>query len=214
MNVDTNRDVIGVRRSDRDLINEAADIIAAAFHPLPPARWLIPDDTARARIFPDYFRMFVDVAAAHGRVHLDSTRSAVCVWFVNTLAPAPPPRDYHNRLELLVGEEHLPRFMAFDALLDRAHPSAPHEHLAFAATRPDRQKAGHLDRILGRHLDYLDKHRIAAYAEAATPDVRDTLARRQFMRMGEPIHLPDGGPDMWPMWRWDNNRTVPVGSTT
>jgi hypothetical protein len=47
----------GIVRAGEADIETLSQVIAEAFFPLAPSRWLIPDDAARRAIFPGFFRM-------------------------------------------------------------------------------------------------------------------------------------------------------------
>ena len=93
-------------------------VIAEAFHPLPPSRWLIPDRAARAEIFPGYFALLAAHALAAGTVTTVPGRTAAALW----LPPdADDPGGYEERLAAITGP-WASRFTAFDETLHQAHP--------------------------------------------------------------------------------------------
>jgi ribosomal protein S18 acetylase RimI-like enzyme len=65
-----------------------AELIAEAFAELAPSRWLIPDADARRRVFPGYFRLYVDSTMTAGVVHTTPARDAVALW-LPVVPPAP-----------------------------------------------------------------------------------------------------------------------------
>ncbi|GAB3958082.1 hypothetical protein GCM10027614_74860 [Micromonospora vulcania] len=79
------------------------------------------------------------------------------------------------------------------------HPHTDHHHLAFLATRPDRQGQGLGTALLEHHHAWLDEAGMPGYLEASSPRSRDLYARNGY-RTGEPFRVPDGTP-FWPMWR-------------
>ncbi len=188
---------------------EAADlgvlsqVIADAFHDLPPSRWLVPDQAARREIFPGYFRLYVEHAMASGVVHTTTDRTAAALWLPTGENPAGPAADYGAQLAAATGP-WIDRFLAFDATLDQHHPvGIPHHHLAILAVRPDHQGQGTGSLLLRAYHQTLDRHDGApAYLEAADLRTRQLYLRHDYaLRPGAPFYLPDGGPPMWPMWR-------------
>jgi GNAT superfamily N-acetyltransferase len=194
-----------VVRAQRGDVPVLSQVIADAFHDLPPSKWLIPDDVARREIFPGYFRIYVEHALANGTVHTTPDRSAAALWLPPDPAPASWSAGYHEQLAVATGQ-WIERFLLFDATLERHHPAGTaHHHLALLAVRPDRQVQGTGSRLLRTYhdvLDHIDDRGAPAYLEAAT--LRSTglyLRHGYVLHPGAPFHLPDGGPPMWPMWR-------------
>jgi len=189
-----------IRMADHIDATAIADLIAAAFHPLDVAQWLIDDDHDRARIFPEYFRILVDHALDHGVVHTTADRQAAALWLPTIGAPA-PPSDYDIRLAAAVGP-YLQRFLALDTAFAQHHPTPAHHHLALLAVHPDRQGGGLGSALLTHHQRRLDTEHMPAYLEASS-----ARSRRLYLRHGYhdllagTLHLPAGGPLLWPMWR-------------
>ncbi len=84
-----------VVRAERGDAGALAQLIAEAFAELPPSRWLIADPQARSRVFPGYFRIFVDDTLTAGVVHTTQDRDAAALWLPADFAPA---ADYPARL--------------------------------------------------------------------------------------------------------------------
>lgn len=66
-------------------------VITEAFFDLPPSRWLIRDEASRRKIFPAYFRIFVEHALANGIVHTTPDRAAAALWIAVGEEPPPLP---------------------------------------------------------------------------------------------------------------------------
>jgi len=189
--------VVCADEADLDTLSQ---VIADAFHDLPPSRWLIPDPAARRRIFPGYFRLYVEHALAHGTVHTTTDRAAAALWIPAGEHPAGPPPGYGTRLRAATSP-WTGRFLAFDAALDRHHPAGiPHHHLALLAVRPGRQGQGAGTTLLDAYHQILDHTGTPAYLEAADLRTRGIYLRRGYADHGRPIRLPDG-PLMYPMMR-------------
>jgi GNAT superfamily N-acetyltransferase len=188
--------VVRAGEADADVLSE---VIAEAFHGLAPSRWLIQDPAARRRVFPGYFRLYVEHALASGLVHTTADRGGVALWLP---AGAPPPDGYHERLAAVTGPA-ASRFLVFDAVLDHHHPAGlPHEHLAILAVRPGGQGRGIGTALLRARHAALDRAGTPAYLEASSPGSRDLYLRNGYVLLsGAPFRLPGDGPPMWPMWR-------------
>lgn len=203
---DAPADVISADEADAVVLSQ---VIADAFLDLPPSWWLIADQAVRRRVFPEYFRIFVEAALADGIVHTTQDRTAVAIWFPSGTGeplpsddPSDEPDDYLTRLTT-VTQPWTSRFLAFDAAIESRHPPEPaHHHLAFLAVRPDRQGFGIGSALLLAHHEFLDQQaRLPAYLEASAPRSRDFYLRHGYADLGPPNYLPDGGPLMYPMWR-------------
>jgi GNAT superfamily N-acetyltransferase len=180
-------------------LDALSGVIAAAFHDLPPSRWLVADEAARREIFPGYFRLFVEYALAAGVVDTVPGRGAVALWLPGGPDAGPPPADYDARLAALTGP-WAERFAVFDDALDRRHPGARHQHLAMIAVRPGGQGAGTGTALLLARHQVLDRGGVPAYLEASSDRARQLYLRHGYADHGPPIDLP-GGPPMYPMWR-------------
>jgi GNAT superfamily N-acetyltransferase len=190
--------VIRAEPADLDALSQ---VIADAFHPLAPSRWLIDDPVVRRKIFPGYFRLYVEHALACGVVHTTPDRAAAALWLPVSAQGADPPADYDARLAAATSP-WTGRFRTFDAALDRCHPlGVPHHHLALLAVRPDRQGQGAGTALLRRYHELLDLEIGApAYLEASDRHTRQIYLGHGYADHGPPISLPDG-PLMYPMWR-------------
>ena len=180
-----------------------SQVIADAFHDLPPSQWLIPDPAARREILPGYFRIYVEHAMASGIVHTTAgpgRRRAVAPRRPRT-APAQPARLREP------GWPRSPaggpsRFPTFDAALDRHHPPAPP-----TTTWPSSPSAR-----TGRARAPAPRCCAPTTPSSTEPDTpglpgsRRERTRQLYRRHGYLpsglFHLPgDHGPGMWPMVR-------------
>jgi GNAT superfamily N-acetyltransferase len=188
-----------VRADDAD-IEVLSQVIADAFFPLPPCRWLIPDEAARREILPGFFRMYVEHAMAGGVVYTTAARTAAALW-IPTRAEGPrQPDRYDEQLAEATGQ-WAERFVTFDQELDAHHMTgAAHHHLAILAVRPDLQGHGTGTALLDTYHAILDSEGTVAYLEASDERTRGIYLRHGYVDHGSPIELP-GGPFMYPMVR-------------
>lgn len=191
--------VVRAQPADIEVLSQ---VIADAFHDLPPSQWLIPDPEARREIFPGYFRIHVEHAMASGTVHTTADRAAAALWLPVCAQGASPASGCDEQLAAATGP-WTDRFRAFDATLDHHHPArTAHHHLAILAVRPDRQGQGTGSLLLQAYHHILNRHRTPAYLEAATLPLTWLYRRHGYaLQPGAPFRLPQGGPPMWPMWR-------------
>lgn len=184
-------------------------VLAKAFFDLPPSRWLISDEASRHRIFPAYFRIFVEHALANEVVHTTSDRVAAALWVSMGEQSLPVPDNYAERLRE-VTTPWTSRFIQFDTALESRHPAgAACHHLALLGVRPGQQGRGIGTALLRAHHRLLDQAGVPAYLEASSPRNRRLYQRHGYvLRPNGPIRLPDGGPELWPMWREPQRKPV------
>lgn len=180
-----------------------SQVIAHAFHDLPPSRWLIADTDARREILPAYFRMLVEHAMVGGIVHTTRARTAVALWL--PAGPDAPGQaaDYDARLIGATGR-WANRLRAFDSALEQHHPAdVAHHYLAILAVHPNAQGRGIGTALLRAQHQVLDHDGGApAYLEAASQRTHRLYQRHGYvLQHSSPFYLPDGGPPLWPMWR-------------
>ncbi len=203
----------GIRADEADL-DVLSQVIADAFFDLAPSQWLITDPGARRRVFPGYFRLYLEQALAYGTIHITPSRTAAALWVPGGQDTTGPPDGYAERLAALTSP-WTRRFLAFDEALDRHHPAGiPHQHLAILAVHPDQQGRGIGTALLRACHATLDDEVMPAYLEASSPRACDLyLAHGYVPQPGAPFYLPDGGPPMWPMWRHPQAPTALSGNT-
>ncbi len=178
-----------------------AEVIAEAFLDLPPSRWLVPDRAERRRIWPGYFRIYVEHAMASGTVHTTPGRDAAALWIPAGENPPDLPEGYAATLAEITGP-YLDRFTEFDAALDQRHPTGfAHHYLAILAVRAHRQGRGTGTALLEAYHRLLDTTiRQPAYLEASSERTRRVYLHRGYCDSGPPVVLP-GGPSLFPMLR-------------
>jgi GNAT superfamily N-acetyltransferase len=84
--------------------------------------------------------------------------------------------------------------------VERAHPIEPHWYLAILGTEPHAQGRGLGSALLHSRLSRCDERRFPAYLESSREQNVPYYERFGFRVTGE-IHMPHGGPRLWPMWR-------------
>ncbi len=190
-------DVVPAGAADLDTLSH---LIADAFHPLAPSRWLIGDPAARRQVFPGYFRLYAEHALAAGVIHTTPGRDAAALWLPAGPGAPAQPADYPGRLAAATSP-WTGRFVAFDAALEARHPAGvAHRHLALLAVRPGRQGQGTGTALLRACHQVLDRDQTPAYLEASDLRTRRLYLRHGYADHGPPIELP-GGPLMYSMWR-------------
>jgi GNAT superfamily N-acetyltransferase len=85
-------------------------------------------------------------------------------------------------------------------IVEKAHPAAPHFHLAVLGTDPDHQGKGLGAAVIAPMLERCDREGVPAYLESSNPRNIPFYARHGFVE-SDPIPLIDGCPPVTPMWR-------------
>jgi amino acid transporter/GNAT superfamily N-acetyltransferase len=177
-------------------------ILAAAYQTDLPGEWLVPEPEIRARVLPAYFRHLAwHALRGAGEVYSTPDRSGVAIWY-----PAPygvpdiGPADYDARLVAATGP-YMPRFLAMNTALQADHPiDRAHQYLHFLAVLPTHQGQGIGSALLANRLTELHRRGVPSYLEATN---RRNLAL--FLHHGftvtATVHIPDGGPTLYRMWR-------------
>ena len=185
--------------ADASCAGGLSQVIAEAFFDLAVSRWLIPYPPARRRIFPGYFRLYLEHALGAGLVCTTPAQDAVALWLPAGKEAEPPPGDYGERLAAVTGQ-WVDRFRLFDQTLEDRHPTGyAHHHLAILAVRPDRQGHGTGSALLRAHHAGLDRDSIPAYLEASDLRTRRFYLAHGYADCGGPLFLPEAV--MYPMVR-------------
>lgn len=190
-------DVVQAETSD---LATLCQLLAEAFHELPPSAWLVADEIARRQLFPPYFRIYVENGLANGSVYTTPDLVGAAVWLPVGTKPKASPAGYHERLATVTAP-WTSRFLAFDAALEARYPvGRAHHHLALLGVRPGQQGRGIGSALLETHHRQLDAEGVPAYLEASSQASRRLYLRHGYEDLGSAIELP-GGPSMFPMWR-------------
>jgi GNAT superfamily N-acetyltransferase len=187
-----------IGRAQQADVDHASRLLADAFLISPVGEWLIPDVAVRRRVYVKYFAIFVRHSLCYGIIELNRQRTGVAIWYPRA-ENTPGPANYDAQLAAACGP-WTDRFQLLDAAFAERHPTEFHHHLAFLGVSPAEQGKCVGSGLLEHHHAFLDRMGIPAYLEASTVRSRDLYLRHGY-EVGEPFHLPDDGPQLWPMWR-------------
>src|SRR5262249_42138699 len=131
------------------------------------ADWLIPDVDTRRAVYAQYFRLFAKHFLTYGIVEVTEDIEAVALWWpVGDDGLDLEIPNYDERLASITGTA-VGRFVALDMAMHAHHPSgSAHEHLAFLAVNPDRQRQGLGTALLQHRHRMLDADGMPAFLEA------------------------------------------------
>ena len=177
-----------------------ATTLARAFDDDPLTTWLFPDDAARRRKLPSFFRALLRASLPFGEVYATDDTRCAAIW--NPPGTFPMDRFTDARLGLntarLVGLRIATRARGL-LYVEGHHPKERHWYLQMLGTDPEHQGRGAGSAILGPILERCDRERERVYLESSKERNIPFYARYGF-EVTEEIHVPRG-PVLWAMWR-------------
>ncbi|MEV7444094.1 hypothetical protein AB0O22_23700 [Streptomyces sp. NPDC091204] len=185
-------------RPHRPSADHLSALLSAAFHDDALTRWMIPDERLRAELLPGFFRVFVELSAAHDAILTTPDGDAVLLF----LPPGAEPDE--EALDAAFAHAlgaHTDKLRTIARLQAERHPHTPHYSISFGAVRPGHQQSGLMSGLLAQITARADTEQVGAYTEASSPGGEAATRRAGFDRLGTDITLPDGGPALRPMWR-------------
>ncbi|MFF2522553.1 GNAT family N-acetyltransferase [Streptomyces liangshanensis] len=192
---------VSIVRADGADAEEVTSVLATGFHDDPVSCWIFPDDADRARLHPDFFRPFVELALAEGSVWTTADRAAVALWLPVDVTAHDEGPDLRALYEPILGAYHADRIGAFDVRSTANHPAhTDHQYLPFVAVLPDRVGEGLGTALLTDRLDDLDRQGVPSFLEASNERSAKLYARLGYAHLDVTTDLP-GGPSLYPMWR-------------
>ena len=181
---------------------EVVSILVSAFQDDPAWSWAFPDPSTRTGQHQRLWGLFVDGAIRYPWVWLTPGNTATAVWippegteFSDEVTAAIEPT-----LAELFGEECSRVTSAFE-MFARAHPQGtPHFYLTLLGTRAEHKGHGYGLGLLAANLRQIDEAGMPAYLEA-TNRANVPLYMRHGFEVLSSFTLPDGGPEVFTMWR-------------
>jgi ribosomal protein S18 acetylase RimI-like enzyme len=175
--------------------------LARAFHGDPLLVWMLPKDRRHMRAVA-MFTFLLESQINVGQTYSTADDVGAAIW-------SPPGQSQfdHGRsaesveqFRSIIGA-NLTRAIEVYAALDRERPTdSPHWYLATLGTHPDWQGSGIGTALMEPVLSRADNEGAPAYLESSKESNIPYYRRFGFDVTAE-IHLPNGGPTVWPMWR-------------
>jgi GNAT superfamily N-acetyltransferase len=192
-----------VRCARLDDIDEASEVLSAAFADYAWTRWSVDDDEHLWRIRSLQRLAMAELALPYGQIWLSvdgGSIVSVAVW-MEPNPPVPPNvlASVAARSADLEGSRHT-QSAAAEAAVASLRPAAPHYYLGAVGTRPDRQGEGFGCAALQPVLTAADEDGVAAYLETSTASNVQFYEHLGF-RISAETDVPDGGPHVWAMVR-------------
>lgn len=194
---------LAVRKVGRSDTAAVAATLARAFENDRVMRWLAPGGQ---RLEPAFTLYLERIWLAHDACFATTDGLAAACWL-------PPGRWQLGAVQRLALLPRLARVMGRDLArmanglraIERSHPREPHWYLPLLGVEPEAQGRGRGATLVRHMLDRCDADRTPAYLEATTERSRTLYALHGF-EVTEELHLPGGGPPLWPMWREPGDR--------
>jgi GNAT superfamily N-acetyltransferase len=164
--------------------------------------WMFPSARVRRAHLEQFLHIFLALAFKQGVVYTTPGHQGAAIWFMPNQWRADVLTQVRWLLLMLrvMGPRRLgPRIRAMNAL-DRFHPSTPNYYLMVLGTAPEAQGRGIGSALMAPILARADAEGMPAYLETATPGNVPFYEHRGF-RVQREVQVPDGGPQMWLMWR-------------
>ncbi len=189
-----------IRTAQASDVGALATTLTRAFDDDPLTTWLFPNDAARRRKLPSFFRALLRASLPFGEVYATDDRQCTAIW--NPPGTFPMDRFTDARLGIntarLVGTRIATRARGL-LYIESHHPKEPHWYLQMLGTDPDHQSRGAGSAILAPVLERCDHKRERVYLESSKEQNIPFYARHGF-EVTEEIHVPRG-PILWAMWR-------------
>jgi ribosomal protein S18 acetylase RimI-like enzyme len=194
-----------IRKAERRDLPQLGRTLAYAFYDDPVMTWVTPNDLTRRQALPSMFQLVAEALTRHDEMYTTDNGAGAALW-----VPAGQPRvaqqdeeAFGRRLEEIAGED-MERLDGLMAVMEAQHPHEPHAYLWFLGVHPRWQGYGIGSALLADAFDRLDRHGIAAYLDATSPDNVRLYRRHDFEIIG--ILSAHGGAPLWQMWREPQTR--------
>jgi len=184
-------------KAPADDLDEAVEILIAAFRDDPAARSLYPTDIEYVRHFPRLATIAGGPAFHAGTVDFDPDGHATALWFPPGVEP--DGDGIMNTLAVSIPKQRLALLAPGLDMQAGLRPSEPHWHLSRMGVIPEAQGMGIGGALLRQGLARCDADRLPVYLEATTRRSAAFFARHGFETTAR-ISLPDY-PEIACMWR-------------
>jgi GNAT superfamily N-acetyltransferase len=191
----------------KNQIDDSAAVLARAFFDDPMMRWVMPDDTKRAKDFPWFFRIATVLGDRYGEVYTTgATVEGNACWLPpggTKVSMGRMARVGMLKAPFKLGFGPFMRFMkimnTFEHLHDRDAPE-PHWYLMLLGVDPPRQGQGVGGALIQPILARADAGKLPCYLET-----QKTINVPFYQRHGFEVLVEDdiagGGPHYWTMKR-------------
>jgi len=185
---------------------DIGSLFGIAFKDDPLSAWLIPSFARRLNAMAEFFMFMAEECIASGAadVWAQGGRLVGAALWSGGIGGG-PPLDGGTSISYVIrrtvaalGEDGAERWRIAAGAMHNARPNEDHAYLALIGVDPCRQRQGVAESLISERLDALPPGR-GAYLEASTEGAV-ALYRRLGFEARPPFTVPDGGPEMYPMW--------------
>lgn len=196
-----------IRRAGVDDLDQVAEVLGVAFSDYPWTRWCVDSEDHVRRITQLQRISLEQLGIPHGLVWV-SELGGVCVsGAVWTDSRVNVDREIFQNLADRSRPLHGDRLSHAVAAEGNGFPRPiePHLFLETMGTRPDHWRKGHGARVLGPGLALADEQHLMSALETST-EGNVTFYQSAGFEIIDHRAIPDGGPDVWTMWRSPDNQ--------
>lgn len=178
------------------------EILAEAFADDPLWVWAFPDKALRSEHLSRFLSFAVAGGLRYSGVWLTPGNAATSVWIPpgGSEFSTEQQQEFEPLLTKLLGDQ-AGRLIGLFASLTAVHPfELPHYFLSMLGTAPARRGFGHGLSLLVENLRRVDEEHMPAYLEASNP-ANVPLYGRYGFEVYASVQAPQGGPEVFTMWR-------------
>lgn len=191
-------------KAGADQMPTVIDIMCQAFDDDPAVNWFVRQDHRRKDGIREFFQMLAAVLyARHDENYLLTDGTGATMWLPpgvtaqvgiwETLQQVPAVL----RMVRLRGVR---RLLRVQAVVEKNHPHEPHYYLFAIGTLPELRGRGLGSKLMRDMTERMDREGVPGYLENSKKQNLPFYERHGF-EVTQHLQLPDGGPDMWLMWR-------------
>lgn len=180
---------------------EVIGMCVAAFADEAVTTWILPDPSVRDRAMQEMFRssLGATIEAGHLILVIDPDGAPVAA---STWLPRTGDEATGDPLSAPADDDPVSvRLRTLQEATASRQPGVGHLHLASMAVLPAYRRQGAGGLLVMAGLARAERRGLPVHLEASTPGSRALDQRHGFRDRGQPIHLPDSGPTLQPMWR-------------